>query len=60
VLHPPIGLVLFVVAPIARVTLEAVSLAVLPFLALEMIFLVLIGVFPEITLFLPRLAGLVR
>lgn len=60
VLHPPIGLVLFVVAPIARVTLEAVSLAVLPFLALEMIVLVLIGVFPEITLFLPRLAGFVR
>ncbi len=60
VLHPPIGLVLFIVAPIARVTLERVSLAVLPFLALEMIVLVLIGVFPEITLALPRLAGFVR
>jgi tripartite ATP-independent transporter DctM subunit len=60
VLHPPIGLVLFIVAPIARVTLERVSLAVLPFLALEMIVLVLIGVLPEITLALPRLAGFVR
>lgn len=60
VLHPPIGLVLFIVAPIARVTLERVSLAVLPFLALEMIVLVLIGTFPEITLALPRLAGFVH
>jgi tripartite ATP-independent transporter DctM subunit len=60
VLHPPIGLVLFVVAPIARVSLERVSLAVLPFLALEMIVLVLIGIFPTLTLMLPRLAGYVH
>lgn len=59
VLHPPIGLVLFVVAPIARVSLERVSLAVLPFLVFEMVVLVLVGVFPEITLTLPRLAGYV-
>ena len=59
VLHPPIGLVLFVVAPIARVSLERISLAVLPFLAFEMVVLFLIGVFPEITLALPRLAGYV-
>ena len=60
VLHPPIGLVLFVVAPIARVSLERVSLAVLPFLALEMLILLLIAVVPAITLALPRLAGFVR
>lgn len=60
VLHPPIGLVLFVVAPIARVSLERISLAVLPFLVFEMIVLFLIGIFPEITLTLPRLAGYVR
>jgi TRAP-type transport system large permease protein len=60
VLHPPIGLVLFVVAPVAKVSLERVSLAVLPFIALEMIVLVLIGVFPSITLTLPRMAGFVH
>jgi tripartite ATP-independent transporter DctM subunit len=59
VLHPPIGLVLFVVAPIAKVSLERVSLAVLPFLVFEMVVLILVGEFPEITLTLPRLAGYV-
>jgi tripartite ATP-independent transporter DctM subunit len=60
ILHPPIGLILFVVAPIARVTVERLSIAILPFLVLEVIFLILIGVFPEITLWLPRLAGYVK
>ncbi|MBI3514833.1 MAG: TRAP transporter large permease [Proteobacteria bacterium] len=59
ILHPPIGLILFVVAPIAKVTIERLSITVLPFLILELCFLVMIGVFPEITLFLPRLAGFV-
>src|SRR5207244_1471542 len=57
ILHPPIGLILFVVSPIAKVTVERLSLTVLPFLILELIMLVGIGVFPEVTLFLPRLAG---
>lgn len=60
VLHPPIGLVLFVVAPIAKVSMERIAIATLPFIALEMIVLLLIGTFPPITLALPRLAGLVH
>ena len=60
ILHPPIGLLLFVVAPIADTSIERVALAVLPYLALEMLVLLLIGVFPEISLAIPRLAGLVR
>jgi tripartite ATP-independent transporter DctM subunit len=59
ILHPPIGLILFVVAPIAKATVERISLTVLPFLIVELIFLLLIGMFPEITLMLPRLAGFV-
>ena len=37
VLTPPLGLVLFVVAPVARVSIERLSLAVLPFLAAELL-----------------------
>jgi len=59
VLTPPVGLVLFIVAPIARLPLERLSIAVLPYLGLELIALVLIGTVPEITLALPRLAGYV-
>jgi TRAP-type C4-dicarboxylate transport system permease large subunit len=59
ILHPPIGLILFVVAPIAKATVERVSLTVIPFLIVELVFLLLIGMFPEITLTLPRLAGFV-
>jgi tripartite ATP-independent transporter DctM subunit len=60
VLTPPVGLVLFVVAPIAKVSLERLSWAVVPYLALELIILYLVGTVPEITLTLPRLAGLVK
>jgi tripartite ATP-independent transporter DctM subunit len=60
ILHPPIGLLLFVVAPIAGTSIERVALAVLPYLALEMLVLILVGIFPDISLAIPRLAGLVR
>jgi C4-dicarboxylate transporter DctM subunit len=60
VLTPPVGLVLFVVAPIARLPLERLSWAVIPYLALELVVLFAIGMVPEITLALPRLAGYVR
>ena len=60
VLTPPVGLVLFIVAPIARLSLERLSLAVLPFLALEFVILFVIATVPELTLALPRVAGYVR
>jgi TRAP-type transport system large permease protein len=60
ILHPPIGLLLFVVAPIAGTSIERVALAVLPYLALEMLVLIMVGIFPDISLAIPRLAGLVR
>ena len=58
VLTPPVGLVLFVIAPIARLSLERLSVAVLPFLAVELVVLFLIAVWPDLTLWLPRMAGL--
>jgi tripartite ATP-independent transporter DctM subunit len=60
VLTPPVGLVLFIVAPIARVSLERLSLAVIPFLVLEFAILFVIATVPELTLALPRLGGYVR
>jgi tripartite ATP-independent transporter DctM subunit len=60
ILHPPIGLLLFVVAPIARVSLERLSLAVLPFLVVEIGCLFAVALVPDLTLALPRLAGYAR
>lgn len=57
VLTPPLGLVLFIVAPIARVNLESLSLAVLPYIAAMLFVLTLIALVPPITMFLPGVAG---
>jgi len=60
VLTPPVGMVLFIVAPIARLSIERLSLAVLPLRALEFGILFIIATVPELTLALPRLAGYVH
>ena len=60
ILHPPIGLLLFVVAPIAQTSVERVAVAVLPYLGLEMLVPLLVGTVPAISLAIPRMAGLVR
>ena len=54
---PPYGLLLFLMMKIADVPLKDLVREVLPFLGAMLIALVLITVFPEITLFLPRLLG---
>ena len=51
---PPVGLCLFIAAPIARATLDQTALAVLPFLATELVLLLLIAFVPELTLTIPR------
>lgn len=56
---PPLGLALFVSAGIGKVSLEKVTRAVLPFLAVEIVLLFLFSYFPYITLLLPDLFGLV-
>lgn len=55
---PPLGLLLFITTPIARTTLERVSVAVLPFLAAEIGVLLLITFVPKVTLWIPGLLGL--
>lgn len=54
-LTPPIGIVLFVVARVAKLPFEAVTRAPAPFLVPLVAVLLLITVFPELVLFLPRL-----
>lgn len=59
-LHPPLGMVLFVLSRIAKLSLERTTMAILPWLIPLMMSLIAITVIPEITLFLPRLVGLVK
>ncbi|TAM76283.1 TRAP transporter large permease [bacterium] len=53
--HPPIGLNLFVVSGISKEPVETISLAVLPFLAALFVALVVVNVIPGVTLALPGL-----
>jgi TRAP-type C4-dicarboxylate transport system permease large subunit len=53
-LHPPLGMVLFVLARVAKLSVERTTIAILPWLVPLLISLVLITYIPEITLWLPR------
>ena len=59
-LHPPLGMVLFVLARIAKLSIEQTTMAILPWLVPLLASLVAITIFPELTLWLPRLAGLLN
>jgi len=54
-LTPPVGIVLFVVARVAKLPFEVVARATAPFLVPLIAVLALITVFPELVLWLPRL-----
>jgi len=54
-IHPPIGVVLFVMARIAEVTFEQISRAILPWLVPLLLVLAAITVWPPLTLWLPGL-----
>ncbi len=60
VITPPLGLILFIVSPIAGVTLERTALAVLPFLAAEIAVLLLVVFVPDVTLAIPRAVNLIE
>jgi TRAP-type C4-dicarboxylate transport system permease large subunit len=55
---PPLGLLLFITGPIAKVSLERVTLAIIPFLFAELSILLLIVFVPAITMTIPRALGL--
>ena len=59
-LHPPLGMVLFVLSRIAKLSIERTTMAILPWLIPLLMSLVAITMIPELTLWLPRVVGLVK
>jgi C4-dicarboxylate transporter DctM subunit len=56
-IHPPLGIALFIASGIAKVPVEKVIKPMLPFLAVLIAALLIITYVPVITLFVPRLLG---
>lgn len=54
---PPVGVSLFVTAKLAGTSIERVSIAVLPFVAVLILVTVVLALLPDVVLFLPRLLG---
>jgi tripartite ATP-independent transporter DctM subunit len=57
-LHPPMGMVLFVLARVAKLSVERTTVAILPWLVPLIVSLLLLTYLPEIALWLPRLRGM--
>jgi tripartite ATP-independent transporter DctM subunit len=57
---PPMGLVLFVASSVSGERVEAISRAILPFLAVEVVVIFLITYIPAISMTIPRLTGFVN
>ncbi len=53
-LHPPMGLVLFVLARVSKLSFERTTMAILPWLAPLLASLILVTYVPSISLWLPR------
>ncbi len=56
---PPLGLCLYIACGIAKLPVERGARAILPFIAAEVVVLLLITYLPELVLFFPRLFGYV-
>ena len=56
-LHPPLGMVLFVLARVAKLSVERTTVAILPWLVPLFLGLIAVTYVPEITLWLPRMVG---
>jgi TRAP-type C4-dicarboxylate transport system permease large subunit len=54
-LHPPMGLVLFVLARVAKLSVERTTMAILPWLVPLLISLVIVTYIPSVSLWLPNL-----
>jgi C4-dicarboxylate transporter DctM subunit len=57
--HPPVGLNLYIASGIAKMGISEITVAVLPWLCAMLVFLGLITYIPEISLWLPRLLGMI-
>ena len=59
-LHPPLGMVLFVLSRVAKLSVERTTMAILPWLVPLFLALIAITFIPEITLWLPRFMGVMK
>lgn len=59
-LHPPLGMVLFVLSRVAKLSVERTTIAILPWLVPLFVALILITFVPSISLWLPQQLGLLR
>jgi tripartite ATP-independent transporter DctM subunit len=59
-LHPPLGMVLFVLSRVAKLSVERTTMAILPWLVPLFVALMLITFIPAITLWLPTKMGLIN
>ena len=59
-LHPPLGMVLFVLSRVAKLSVERTTMAILPWLIPLFAALFAITCIPELTLWLPRTMGMIR
>ena len=56
--HPPVGLNLYVASGIARMGITALTIATWPWLVTMLIFLAMVTCIPELSLWLPRVLGM--
>ena len=56
---PPVGPCLFAAASVSKLKIEEISVALLPFYALEVVFLLIVTFFPSLSMTLPRMLGYV-
>ena len=59
-LHPPLGMVLFVLSRVAKLSVERTTMAILPWLVPLFVALILITFVPILTLWLPQTMGMIR
>jgi TRAP-type C4-dicarboxylate transport system permease large subunit len=57
-LHPPMGMVLFVLARVAKLSVERTTMAILPWLFPLLLSLVILTYIPSISMWLPRTLGM--
>jgi TRAP-type C4-dicarboxylate transport system permease large subunit len=59
-LHPPLGMVLFVLSRVAKLSVERTTMAILPWLVPLFAALIAITFIPELTLWLPKYMGMTK
>ncbi|MBB3523699.1 MULTISPECIES: TRAP transporter large permease [Rhizobium] len=59
-LHPPLGMVLFVLSRVAKLSVERTTMAILPWLVPLFLALIMITFIPAVSLWLPQQLGLLR